>query len=124
MLVSTEQQSESARYIHMSTLFKILFPYRSLGSIESCFYSVIVLFSNSLLCVLFSVMSDSLQPQGLYPARLLRLSEFPRHEYWNELPFPPSGHLPNPGIKLTSPVSPALQVDTLTVSLPGSPGHY
>ena len=22
---------------------------------------------------------------------------FPRQEYWSELPFPPSGYLPNPG---------------------------
>ena len=49
---------------------------------------------------------------------------FSRQEYWNGLPLPPPGHLPNPGIKLTSPVSPALQMDTLPVSLPGSPGHY
>ena len=33
-----------------------------------------------------------------------------RQEYWNELPNPPPGDLPNPGIK---PVSPALQVDSL-----------
>ena len=29
----------------------------------------------------------------------------PRQEYWSGLPFPSSGHLPNPGIK---PASPAL----------------
>ena len=28
---------------------------------------------------------------------------FPRHRYWNGLPFPPPGDLPNPGIKPTSP---------------------
>ena len=33
---------------------------------------------------------------------------FPRHEYWSELPCPPSGDLPNPGIELTSLTSPAL----------------
>ena len=27
---------------------------------------------------------------------------FPRQEYWNELPFPPLGDLPDPGIKPTS----------------------
>ena len=32
---------------------------------------------------------------------------FPRQEYWNGLPFPPPGDLPNPGIELTSLVSPA-----------------
>ena len=31
-------------------------------------------------------------------------------EYWSGLPLPPPGDLPDPGIKLTSPVSPALAV--------------
>ena len=35
---------------------------------------------------------------------------FSRQEYWNGLPFPPLGDLPNPGFK---PGSPALQVDSL-----------
>ena len=34
--------------------------------------------------------------------------EFPRQEYWSELPFPTPGALPDPGIEPTSPVSPAL----------------
>ena len=34
-------------------------------------------------------------------------------EYWGGLPFPPPRDLPNPGIKPTSPVYPALQVDSL-----------
>ena len=42
---------------------------------------------------------------------------FPRQEYWNGLPFPPPGDLPNPGIKLMSPVSPALQADSLPTEL-------
>ena len=29
---------------------------------------------------------------------------FSRQEYWRGFPFPPLGHLPNPGIKLESPV--------------------
>ena len=32
---------------------------------------------------------------------------FSRQEYWNELPFPPPGDLPDPGIKPMSPVAPA-----------------
>ena len=38
---------------------------------------------------------------------------FPRQEYWNGLPFPPPGDLPDPGIEPMSPVSPALQADSL-----------
>ena len=35
-------------------------------------------------------------------------TEFPRHGYGSGLPFSSPGDLPNPGIKLASPVSPAL----------------
>ena len=39
---------------------------------------------------------------------------FSRREYWNGLPFPSAGDLPDPGTELTSPVSPALQMDFFT----------
>jgi len=45
---------------------------------------------------------------------------FPRQEYWNVLPFPSSGDLPNPGTEPESPVSPALQADSLLLSHQGS----
>ena len=38
---------------------------------------------------------------------------FFRQEYWSRLPFPTPGDLPDPGIKPVSPVSPALQMDSL-----------
>ena len=44
-----------------------------------------------------------------------------QQEYWNGLSFLPPGDLPNPGIKPSSPASPALQVDFLLVSHQGSP---
>ena len=34
--------------------------------------------------------------------------EFSRQEYWNGLPFPTPGDLPNPGMEAVSPASPAL----------------
>ena len=43
---------------------------------------------------------------------------FPRQDYWNGLPFPSLGDLPDPGIKLRSPVS---QADSLPSELPGKP---
>ena len=46
---------------------------------------------------------------------------FSRPEYWNELPWPPSGYFPDPGIKPTSPVALALLVDSLPLSHQGSP---
>ena len=44
---------------------------------------------------------------------------FSRQEYWNGLPFPSPGELPNPGIE---PRSSALQADILTSEPPGKPG--
>ena len=41
-----------------------------------------------------------------------------RQEYWNGLPCPPPGDLPNPGNEHRSP---ALQVDSLPVELPQKP---
>ena len=38
---------------------------------------------------------------------------FFKQEYWSVLPFPLPGDLPDPGIKPASPVSPALQADSL-----------
>ena len=47
---------------------------------------------------------------------------FSRQESWSGLSFPPSGDLPDPGIKPRSPVSSALQADSLpTEPLQGSP---
>ena len=39
-----------------------------------------------------------------------------RQEYRSELPFPPPGVLPKPGIEPASPASPALQVDSSPLS--------
>ena len=39
---------------------------------------------------------------------------FSRQESWSGLPFLPPGHLPDPGIKPVSPVSPALAGGFLT----------
>ena len=47
---------------------------------------------------------------------------FPRQEYWSGLPFPPRGDLLNSKIKPASPMTPALQADTLPVGHQGSPG--
>ena len=43
---------------------------------------------------------------------------FSREEYWNGLPFPSSGDLPNPGIE---PGSPSLQADALLSEPTGKP---
>ena len=45
----------------------------------------------------------------------------PRQEYWRELPFPPPGDPPNPGIETASPVSPASARRFFTTEPPGKP---
>ena len=40
----------------------------------------------------------------------------PPDKYWSGLPCPPSGDLPDPGIKTESPAIPALKVDYLPLS--------
>ena len=46
---------------------------------------------------------------------------FFRQEDWSGLPCPPPGDLPDPGIETKSPVSPALQADSLPLSHRGEP---
>ena len=48
---------------------------------------------------------------------------FSRQEYWSGLPFPTSGHLPNPGIESVSLVS-ALAGGFFTTAPPGKPMVY
>ena len=50
--------------------------------------------------------------------------EFSRQEYWSGLPFFLLGDLSDPGIKPTSPVSAALQVDSFTTAPPEKPHVY
>ena len=49
---------------------------------------------------------------------------FSSQEYWSGLPFHPPGDLPDPRIKLTSPVSSTLQVDSLPAELPRKPPKF
>ena len=44
--------------------------------------------------------------------------EFSKQEYWSDLPFPPPGELPGPGIKPMSLLSPALTGGFLPLALP------
>ena len=49
---------------------------------------------------------------------------FSRQEYLSELPGPPPGDHPNPGIKPMSLVSPALQMDSLPTEKSGKLESY
>ena len=46
-----------------------------------------------------SVISNSLQPHGRQPTRVLCPWNFSRQEYWSSLPFPTSGDLSDPGVE-------------------------
>ena len=51
----------------------------------------------------------------------LSMDWFPRQEYWNRLPLPPPGNLPNPGIEPAFPVAPALAGRFFATKSPGKP---
>ena len=65
------------------------------------------------VCWVVSVVSNSLQPYGLWPIRLLCSWGFSSQEYWNGLPCPPSRDRPNPGIE---PMSPELAAEFFTTT--------
>ena len=86
--------------------------------------------SHSLYCFLLAicgyVLSAQLFPTLCHPMDLWTIAlqaplpmEFSRQEYWNEVPFPTEGDLPNPGIKPASLVSPALAGKFFTTLPPG-----
>ena len=62
-----------------------------------------------------SLMSHSATPRTVTHQVPLSMG-FSRQEHWSELPCPPSGDLPNPGIKLTSLAAPALAGGFFTTS--------
>ena len=64
-----------------------------------------------------SVPSDSAPPRTVACQAPLSMG-FPRQEYWSGLPFLSPGDLPDPEI---GPMSPALQVDSLSLSHQGFP---
>ena len=61
-------------------------------------------------------MSDSLQPHGPVACQAPLSIGLSRQNYWNGLPFPSPGDLPDPGIEPATLISPALAVGFLTTS--------
>ena len=80
---------------------------------------------SSSACVVASVMSDSFSTLWTITCQAPLSMGFPRQEYWSGLPFPPSGDLPNTGIKPESLSSLALAgrffTDSATWEGPSSP---
>ena len=74
------------------------------------------------LCVLSRVRL--LTTPWTVACQVLLSMEFAWQEYWSGLPFPPPGHLPDPGIKPMSLVSPALAGGFFTTAPLGKPMGY
>ena len=67
------------------------------------------------------VVSDSFTTPWTVAHQASLSMGFSSQEYWNGLPFSSPGDLPSPGIKLTSPVSPALAGRFFTTEPLGKP---
>ena len=80
-----------------------------------------VLLTHVCVCVCVQLCPTLCNPMDYSPPGFSVHGIFSRQEYWRGLPFPSPGNLPDPGIELMSPVSPALQVDSLLLSHWGSP---
>ena len=76
--------------------------------------------SNSVLCSVASVVSDSATLWNVACQAPLSMGSS-RQEYWSELLCPSPGDLPDPGIEPISPGAPALQAGSLPTEPPGSP---
>ena len=87
----------------------------------SCFiYFLLMTLLALCVCVSHSVVSDSVTPWTV--AHQAPLSKgFSRQEYWNGLPFPSPGDLPDPGIE---PTFSALQADSLLSEPPGKSPQF
>ena len=68
------------------------------------------------------LMSDSVTQWTVTRQAPLSMG-FSRQEHWSGLPSPPSGDLPTPGVKPTSPVSPALAGASCTAHLHPNPNY-
>ena len=65
---------------------------------------------NEVLVLSCSAGSSSFAAPWTIACQAPSSMEFPRQEYWGQLPFPPPRDLPNPGIEAASPASPVSSV--------------
>ena len=92
--------------------FAMLCSLQDLNSLHAC------LVAQSYLTLCYPMeYSPEITPMDFRLQAPLSL-EFSKQEYWSRVAIP--GDLPNPGIKPTSPVSPALAGDSLPLSHLGS----
>ena len=82
-----------------NTCRAILFMYKC----TTRYYQIVL---DKQLLFSYYVMSDSFATPQTVALQVPLSVEFSRQEYQSGLPFPPPGHLPDPGIKSTSPALP------------------
>ena len=73
------------------------------------------------MCLITSVLSDSFLTLWTIAHQAPLSMGFSRQEYWSGLPIPSPGDLPNPGMEPVSPVTSALQTDSLPAEPLGKP---
>ena len=66
------------------------------------------IYHKRVIARVLSLLRLSLTPRTVAHQAPLSL-RFPRQEYWSGLPIPLPGDIPDPGIELASPASPAMQ---------------
>ena len=99
--------------------------YRTTQAFKKYIYIHIGYLWGVCVCVLsHSVVSNSLQPCGLQPTRLLCSWGFFRQEHWSGLSSPSPGDLPDPGIEPMFLASPALAGRFFITASSGKPMGY
>ena len=104
--------------------------FRCIAKWFSYMYVCVCIFIYVCVCVCVYVPAKSLSHVQLFETpwtigcQVPLSMRFCRQEYRSGLPCPPPEDLPDPGIKLKSPVASALQADSLLLSYLGSPYMY
>ena len=78
----------------------------------------LVYLCKNCFCLIAKLCQTPLQSHGPVTLQAPLSMAFPRQECWSGLPFPSPGDLPDPWLRLATPV---LQVDPSTTEPPGKP---
>ena len=96
--------------MHFTTIFL-----RCIGAVTSALNKLLCLLIGNHLSLCVRCVQLFATPRTVAHQAFLPMG-FSRQEYWSELPSPPPGHLPDPGIETAFLASPALQTDFYCLS--------